>query len=175
MTLLWSWRQTMACDHDVRPWHQTVAWLSVDLTNVMLTVSQEDINFETNFMIGKSLRIDQTLYVLANKLWKRYPLVPFSVCTFAFMPVHLRPNVHCYYGNEIKWGQSGFTKNLWALFIQLFTTFVDQILSLQGRMEPKSLQIHIFWLPWQHFRTLVIFRSSPAQGPSPCQISSLYL
>ncbi len=43
-----------------------VAWLSVDLNNIMLTVSQEDINFETNFLIDKPLSIDQTLYVYAN-------------------------------------------------------------------------------------------------------------
>ncbi len=44
----------------------SVAWLSVDVTNIMLTVSQEDINFETNFMIDKPLRIGQILYVFAN-------------------------------------------------------------------------------------------------------------
>ncbi len=39
----------------------SVAWVSVKLF-----VSQRDINFETNFMIDKTLRIDPTLYVYAN-------------------------------------------------------------------------------------------------------------
>ena len=70
----------------------------------MLTVSQEDNNFETNFLIGKPLRIDHTLYVFENKIRKHYSLVPFIV---AFLPVDPRPNFTRYYGNRIK-----FTKKI---------------------------------------------------------------
>ncbi len=95
-------------------------------------------------MIGKPLRIDQTLYVFENdNIWNHYPLVPFSVFTFAIMPVHPRPNFPRYYGNRINEINLGLPKKLWVLYIWLFT-FGEKILSLQGQMGPKSLHLHFF-------------------------------
>ena len=56
----------------------------------MLTVSKEDINSETNFMIDKPLRIHQTLYIYANYLQSIEQEVPFIMNVIAFVSSYSR-------------------------------------------------------------------------------------
>ena len=58
----------------------------------MLTVSQEDINFETNFMIENPLRIDQTVYVNANYLQIIGPQVLFVMGVISLVSSYSRTN-----------------------------------------------------------------------------------
>ena len=62
--------------------------------------------------------------------------------------------------------------NLWLHYIQNFCGFSNNFSKFWGQMKPKSPQIRIFRLPWQHLLLFLNFGSSSSQGPSFLKISS---